>query len=111
MGSIPVAGAIKTRSTLVVDRVFIVLAGIDLLREHRDAKLGSKHCSVLPRGKLVRRSKFPLHCPTLAVDRVFIVLAGIDTLCEPWRSRIGVESQPRRLVSRPCKARLIPVAF
>ena len=47
---------------------------------------------------------------TISVDLIFIVLAGIDTLCEPWRSRIGVESQPHRLVSRPCRVRLIPVA-
>ena len=33
MGSIPVAGAIKIRSTISVDLIFIVLAGIDTLCE------------------------------------------------------------------------------
>ena len=33
MGSIPVGGAIKIRSALVADLIFIVLAGIDTLRE------------------------------------------------------------------------------
>jgi len=31
--------------------------------------LGSKHCSVLPRGKLVRRSKFPYKIPMGSTPR------------------------------------------
>ena len=40
------------------------------LRQRRFA-LGSKHCSVLPRGKLVRRSKFPYKIPMGSTPRDF----------------------------------------